>query len=280
MSGLIGVPARHRGDEVRVHDAGLQEVEHAGVEGVAQPVVMKIVLGPSEIGGPQHALPVQTLVLEVVDCVTDALMRHPVKLVDLIEQDRHQPGGPAVAMNHIGTLVGLEHELERGPAEEREAHRVVRRAVQRAAFEEPVLRVRFDEKALASVHMAEPDGAVNGSLEPWHPEVAVIERQTPDVLVAQAVVLRKDDLHGMAADLQFAAEPEHHVAQSAGVRNGGALGSDHHDIHNDPSAKMNSRRQSSRRLLSKAATKKCRSLPASKSTTDSLRQQKIYTQLM
>ena len=46
----------------------------------------------------------------------------PADLVNLEQQDRHEPGLPVVAVDHVGALVGLEHELQRRLAEKGEPH--------------------------------------------------------------------------------------------------------------------------------------------------------------
>jgi hypothetical protein len=73
---------------------------------------------------------------EVVDRVAYAQIGQPAACVNLIEQDRHQAGMPVVRVNHVRPLAGLEHELERRLAEEREALGVVREAVVRSSVEE------------------------------------------------------------------------------------------------------------------------------------------------
>ena len=124
------------------------------IETVAQAVVVKIVFGPAQSRGRQKFRTNLALMTEIVDGETNPLIVHPVVLVHLEQQYRHQPRLPVVAMDHVGALVRLEHELQRRLAEKREAHRIVRVPVSRRAVEEIVARVRLDEEASAPVDEA------------------------------------------------------------------------------------------------------------------------------
>ncbi len=228
---LPGVMRRYGRDEVRVQDRAAHEVDRVPVERVAHPVGRAEVVGPIQAGGAQDSGSRRALVAEVVDGVADALMGEPGAGVDLVEQHRHQRGLPVVRVNHVGALVALQHELERRLAEEREALRVVPEAVVGAAVEVALRRVRLDEEALAAVHEPEPDSARDRPAIPRHPQVVIDDMQVPDLVVAHAVVLRQDDLDRVAADLQFAAQAEHHVRQTADLGHWRALGGDHDDIH-------------------------------------------------
>ena len=234
---LIGVPhlpgmlGRDRRDEVRVDDPALHQVDGAGVEVVAQPVVVVEALGTAQPGRPEHRLAAHPLVAEVVDGVADTLVPQPDVLVDLEQQHGHQRRLPVVAMDHLRPLARLEDELERRLAEEREPLDIVRRAVEMAALEEAVGAVRLDEEALAPLDEAEPDRTVNRSAVPGHPQVVVRRPKPVDVVVAHAVVPRQDDLHVVATQLELATQAEDHVRKPTSLRHQRTLRCNHHDEH-------------------------------------------------
>ena len=228
---LPRVMGRDGGDEVGIDDAALHQVDGGVVEVVLQPVLVKEVAVAVETGGAQDMLTGDALVLEVMQRVANPRVSHAHPLVHLVEQDRDQPRLPVVAMNDVGVFVALEHELQRRLAEERKALVVVALPVKRAAMEEVLVGVRLDEEALSPVHEAEIDAAVHRAAIPRHPEVLEAELQVEDLVVAQAVILGQDDLHRVAADLQFPAQAEHDVAQPADLGHGRALRRNHHDIH-------------------------------------------------
>jgi len=181
---------------------------------------------------------------EVVDGVADSLPVHSSVGVLLVEQHRHQPGLPVVAVDDIRAAIVLEQEFQRRLAEERKPADIVRKPVIMAAVEEIVRRMRLDEKTFAAVHEAEPDRTMNGVVVPRtmngvvvprHPKVLHGNLQAPDVVVAHAVILRQDNLHFIAADLQFPAQTEHHIPQPADLGDGRAFRSNLHDIHKRPS---------------------------------------------
>src|SRR6266487_1183172 len=136
-----------------------------------------------------------------------------------------------MAMDHVGTLVALEHELQRGAAEEGEPLIVIGVAIEGATIKEILVGVRLDEETLAAVNEPEIHAAMNGVMIPRHPEVLEVRLQIENLIVAQAIVLRQDDLHGIAPDFQLAGQPEHHVAQAAHLGYGSALRRDLDDIH-------------------------------------------------
>src|SRR5208282_977957 len=160
-------------------------------EVVPQPGGVIEILGPTELGSPEHPLVCGALVAEVVYGVTHSLVRHR-RAVLLVKQYRDEPGLPVMAMNDIGTLISPEHKLERCPRKEREALRIVPVPIQAVAAEEVVCRVRLDEKTLAPVHVTEPYRAVNCPLIPRHPQVPVAGLQAPDIGVPHAGILRQD----------------------------------------------------------------------------------------
>jgi hypothetical protein len=55
--------------------------------------------------------------------------------------------------------------------------------------------------------------------------------QSPNLVVAHAVVLGQDDLHGVTANLDLPAQPVHDIAQASGLRSRGAFSGYHHDVH-------------------------------------------------
>ncbi len=134
-------------------------------------------------------------------------------------------------VDHVGTLAGLQQELEGRLAEERESLGVVREPVVGAAVEITLRRARLDEVALAAMRKAEPDRARNRAAVPRYPQLVVDDVQVPDLVLAHAVVPGQDDLDGVATDLEFAAQAEYHVGQAADLGNWCALGCDHHDVH-------------------------------------------------
>ena len=87
---------------------------------------------------PQDVLTADTLVREIVDGIANTLIAHAEVLVDLIQQHRHGRGLPVVAVDYLGPLAGLEHELQGRLGQEREPGHIVRRAVQVAPVEELV----------------------------------------------------------------------------------------------------------------------------------------------
>ena len=164
--------------------------------------------------------------LEVVDGQADPRMGEAELLIDLVQEDRQQGRLPVVAVDDVRVLAGLPQEFDRGPGKEGEALHIVVEAVDAAAVEEVVMGVRLDEEALAPMHEAEEDGAVDGPLEPGHPEVAIDLVQFVDLIVAQVGVFGQDDLDMVAADGVFAADAEDHVCQAADLGHRGHLGGD------------------------------------------------------
>ena len=68
---------------------------------------------------------------------------------------------PVVAVDDVRALAGLQQELERRLAEEREALRIIIRPVDVAAVKEVVRRVRLDEEALAALDKTEEHPAMD-----------------------------------------------------------------------------------------------------------------------
>src|ERR1043165_181310 len=108
-----------------------------------------------------------------------------------------------MAMDDVGMLVALEHELQRRPAEKGEPLVVIGVPVEETAIKEILVGVRFAEETLASVNEPEIHAAMNGVMIPRHPEVLEVRLQIEDLIVTQAIVLRQDELHRVAPDFQF-----------------------------------------------------------------------------
>jgi hypothetical protein len=151
------------------------------------------------------ALPGDALVLEVMQRVANPRMSHSRVLIHLVKQHRHQTDLPIVAVNDVRVLVALEHELQRGPAEECEPLVVIHLPVKRAAIEEVVMGMRLNEEALAAMHEAEIDTAMHGVFVPRNPQVFEREPQVEDLVMPQAIVFGQDDLDRIPANLQFPA---------------------------------------------------------------------------
>jgi hypothetical protein len=91
--------------------------------------------------------------------------------------------------------------------------------------------VRINEVALPPVDKAEEHGAMDRAAIPRHPQILIRDLQPVNLVVAQAIVFREDDLDGVAANFQLAGEAEDDVAQPADFGDRRALGCDLDDIH-------------------------------------------------
>ena len=169
--GLPRVPRRNGRDKIRVNNPAFHQVDRMGIVVVAQPVVVHEILRPVQARGAQHMLAGHALMLEVVQGEAHPRMPHAEVLIHLVKQHRHQRRLPVVAMDDIRVLVGLEHELQRRAAKKGESQHVVVLPVKTPAVEKIVLGMRFDEKALAPVHEAETDAAVDRAAVPRHPQI-------------------------------------------------------------------------------------------------------------
>ena len=134
-------------------------------------------------------------------------------------------------MNDFGVLVALEHELEGGAAEEGVALGVVALAVESSAVEEIMRGVGLDEEALEAVDEAEIDIAMDGGVVKRDHEVGEGAGESPDAVVAHAVVFGEDELDCMAADGQFVRQTLSDVSESAYFGDGGTLRRNHDDVH-------------------------------------------------
>src|SRR5690349_815190 len=115
-----------------------------------------------------------------------------------------------MAMNDLRMFVGLEHELQRRPAKKGESFPIIMVAVKHAAVEEIAVQVRFDKETLEAIHPAEVNVAMDPVLIKGHPKIAVALGQTPNAVVAHAIVLGQDNLDGVAANLQFLGQAMDH----------------------------------------------------------------------
>jgi len=136
-----------------------------------------------------------------------------------------------MTMDDVGAAIILEQKLQRRLAEKREPAHIVREAIKMAAIEEIVLGMGLDEEAFAAVNEAEPHRAMNSAVVPGHPQIFHADLQSPDLVVAHAIVFRQDDVNLVAADFQLPAQAEDHIAQSANFRYGGAFGGNLYDVH-------------------------------------------------
>ena len=231
MKNLPAILRRNRGDEVRVNDAALHQVDRSMVEIILQPILMIEVRVAVQAGGAEDVFSRHALMLHVVQRETDTRMLHAEMLINLVEQHRHEGGLPVVTVDHVGMLATLEHELQRGATEESEALVVVLLAVERAAVEKIVIAVCVNEVALAPVDKAEEHGAMNRAAIPRHPQILIRDLQPVNLVVIQAIVFREDDLDGVAANFQFTGKTEDDIAQPAHFGDRCALGCDLDDVH-------------------------------------------------
>jgi hypothetical protein len=141
------------------------------------------------VGGPQDLLAARALVAEVVDRVTHLLVAQGGRV--LLAQKHWDEGRlPVVAVDDVGPLVRLDHELQGGLGERAEPLDVVPVPVQPIAAEEALRRVWLDEVALSAVHEPEPDGARYVPAVPGHAQSLEADVKAPHVPVAHASVLR------------------------------------------------------------------------------------------
>ena len=78
---------------------------------------------------------------------------------------------PIVAVNDVRMLVALQHELQRRPAEKREALVVIGMAVKYVTVKKILVRMRLDEKAFPTMHEPKINAAMNRVMIPGNPEV-------------------------------------------------------------------------------------------------------------
>ena len=234
--GFPGMPRRDGGDEVRIDNPPFHQIEPLSIVVVAQSVVVKEMFRPIQSGRPQDMFSGNGLMAKIVDGETDARMPHAQVLVYLVEQHRHQGGLPIVAMDDLRVFAALEHEFQSGPAEKGESQDVIVVAVNTPAIKEVIPRLRVDEKTLAPVHEAEPDGRVDSAVVPGNPQVLIRLGQSPYLVVTHAVVLGQDDLDCIAAQFQLPAQSKNHIGKTAHFGHRRQFRRNHHDKHggNEP----------------------------------------------
>ncbi len=136
-----------------------------------------------------------------------------------------------MAMDDVRALVAFEHELQRCPAEKSKPLVIIALAVKHPALKEIMVGVGFYEKAFAAMDESEINAAMHRIVIPGHPQIFEGQPQIVNLVVAQAIVLRQDDLHRVAANFQLAAQAENDVAQAADLGDRRALRRQHYYIH-------------------------------------------------
>src|SRR5262249_22295600 len=82
-----GVMRRNRRDEVRIYDAPFHHVNARMVEIILEAIVMKKVRVPIESGPAEDMLASHSLMLKIVQRVTNPRMPHSQVLINLVEQN-------------------------------------------------------------------------------------------------------------------------------------------------------------------------------------------------
>src|SRR6266516_2778043 len=164
--GLPGMAWGDGGDEIRIDNPALHQIESLGIVVVPQAVIVEEMLGPMKAGGPENVLSANPLMAEIVDRETNAGMPHAQVLIDFVKQHRYKGRLPIVAMNDLRLLASFEHELEGGPAKKGESKQIIVVSVNGSPVEEVVARMRLDEKAFAPMNEAEPDGGADTAVVP------------------------------------------------------------------------------------------------------------------
>ena len=136
-----------------------------------------------------------------------------------------------MTMDDIGMLIGLEHELQRCAGEESESFDVVMMAIEDAAIEKVVVRMRVDEETFQSFHEPEVNVAVNPLVMVWNPKIAEGFGEAPDPVVTHAIILGEDDFDGVTTNAKFTGEALDNITEAADFRRRSAFGCDHYDKH-------------------------------------------------
>src|SRR5437773_6855338 len=228
---LPGITRRNGAHEIGIDDAALHHVNRGVIEIVPQPIRVEKIAVPIEACRAQDMLSGDSLVLQIVQGVTDAGLGHPDVLIDFIEQHGGQTALPIMAMNDVRALVALEHELERCPAEKSKPFVIIALAVKRPALKEVMIGVRFDEKTFAAMDESEVNAAMYGIVVPGDPQIFEGEPQIVNLKIGRAIVLGQDDFHRVAANFQLATQAEDDIAQAADLGDRRALRRQHYDIH-------------------------------------------------
>lgn len=116
--GLEGVARRDRGDEIRIDDPGLEQIQCLRIGVVGHAILIEEAFRSMQSGRVQDLDPSNPLMGEVVDGQTHPRMGHPERLIKLVEEDRNQGSLPVVHMDDVRMLARLPEELHRGTREE------------------------------------------------------------------------------------------------------------------------------------------------------------------
>src|SRR5262249_16960078 len=84
----------NRRDEIRIDDAALHHVDGGMVKVILKTLLAEKVTVSVETSRAENMLSSQSLVLQIMQRVTDAGMGHPEGLIDLVQQHRRQAGLP------------------------------------------------------------------------------------------------------------------------------------------------------------------------------------------
>jgi hypothetical protein len=136
MSNLPGITGRHGSHKVRIDNAGLHEV-HGGMIGVVPETVgVKIIIRPVESYGTQYKFSGHSLMLEVMQGITNAGMGHAITFIHIKEKHRDDTRLPIVTVDYIGMFVRLEHKLKGRPAKKSKPFRVIVMTVKNTSVKE------------------------------------------------------------------------------------------------------------------------------------------------
>jgi hypothetical protein len=78
------------GDEIRIDNPALHQIESMRIMVVPQAVIVHEMLGPMKAGGPENVISASPLMAEIVDRETNARMPHAQMLIDFVKQHRHR----------------------------------------------------------------------------------------------------------------------------------------------------------------------------------------------
>ncbi len=224
---LLCVLRGNGGYEVRINRPAFHEVYRSVIMIVLQSVLLEQLLRVGQAGGIQDMVTCHPLMFKIVDGVADALIRHAAMLIELIQQYRNQSCLPVVAVNNVRSAVVFEHEFQCRLAEEGKTLSIVMEAVILPPFKKTVFGMRLYEKTLSPLYEAKPDIAPDGSAVPGYPQIAISDVQTPDMVIAHAIVLGQYYLDVVAPYLQLSGEPEDHISQPPHFCYGGAFSRNH-----------------------------------------------------
>ena len=230
VTDFISVARRNRGDEIGIDDAAFHEINRA----------MAMIVGKAIVGHDasrtqadlaKDLFAVNPLMAEVVKCETDPRVAHAEVLIDLVKEHGDERRLPVMAMNNVGMLVRFEHELQCCPAEKGETFRVIMMTVEDASIEKAVVGMRIDEETFQALHEAEVYIAPNPLVVVGDPEIAIGFGQTPDAVVAHAIVFGQDDFDCVSANAKLPGEALDNIAEAADFCGRSTFGRDHYDVH-------------------------------------------------